>query len=177
MAAGRRQSRRCVNRGPATTFSRARTSEWRRLPQLGRRKTARAILGPASSSTTAETVRGSSRGMIGIIPTGRLLRTTTPASRRATCRTMRTGPRLPAMRDSRSPMREIMRTGPRLPITPASHRATCRTMRTGRPLRTAVGSRPKAINLGVRPPTMLETDRIATVRLVRGRTAPALCRL
>ena len=196
MAAGRRLFRRCVNRGPATTHNLARTSEWRRPPQRERRKTARVIPGPASSSTTTETARGSNRGMIGIIPTGRLLRTTTPASRRATCRIIRTGRRLPitpanrratcriirtgrrlpAMRDSRSPMREIIRTSPRLPITPANRRATCRTIRTGPRPPIVAASRPRPISRGIRHQTMPETGRIATVRLVRGRTAQTLCR-
>ena len=187
MAAGRWPFRRCVRRGPATTHSLARTSGWRRLPQSGRHKTAKVILGPANSSTTTETARDSNREMIRIIPIGRLLPITTPASRRATCRTIRTGRQLQAMRDSRSRMREIIRTGhsrmceiirtgQRLPITPANRRATCRIIRIGRPLPIAVGSRPKATHRGIRPPTMLETGRMATVQLVRGRTAPTLCR-
>ena len=177
MAAGRRPFRRCVNRAPATTRSLARTSEWPRLPQPGRHKTTSVILGLASRSTTTEIARGSNKGMIGIIPTGRLFPTTTPDNRRATCRIIRTGRRLLAMRDSRSPMCETIRTSHRLPITLANRRATCRIIRTGQPPPIVAASRPNAINPGILPQTMLETGRIATDRLIRGRTAPTPCRL
>ena len=177
MAAGRRPSRRCANHEAATTHSLARTSGWPLLPLPVRRKTVRAITGPASVSTTREIAKGSSRGMTRIIPTGRLHPTTTPASRRATCRIIRTCRRHLSMRDSRSPMCEIIGTSPRVPISPVNRHATCRTIRTGRPLPTAAASRLKAINPGIRPQTMLATGRIATVRLVRGRTTPTLCHL
>ena len=217
MAAGRRPSRRCANRGAATTHSLARTSGWPLPPPPMRRKTAGAITGPASSSTTTETARGSNRGMIGIIPTDRLLPTTTPANRRAmfriirayrrhlamqdsrsptceiigishrlpitpanrraTCKTIRTGRLHPVMRASRSPTCEIIRTSPRLPIAPASRGATSRIIRIGQPPLIATASRPRPISRGIRPQTMLATGPIATVRLVRGRATPILCRL
>jgi len=63
-----------------------------------------------------------------------LLPTTTPANHGATCRIIRTGRRLLAMRDSRTPMYEIIRTGHRLPITSANRRVTRRIIRTGRRL-------------------------------------------
>ena len=132
MAAGRQPSRRCVKRGPATTHSLARTSGWPLPPPPVRRKTVRAITGPASVSTTREIARGSNRGMIKIIPTGRLHPTTTPASRRVMFRIIRTGRPLPATWDNRSPMGEIIGTSRKLPITSANRRATCKTIRTCR---------------------------------------------
>ncbi len=216
MVAGRRRSRRCANSGAATMNSLARTSGWLLPPLPVRRKTARAITGPASGSTTKEIAKGSNRGMTRIIPTGRLLPTTTPASRRAMFRIIRIGRPLPAMRDNRSPMGEIIGTSPRAPTTPANRRATCWIIRTCRllpamrgsrsPMGEIIGtshklpitpasrgatsriirigqppiataSRPRPISRGIRPQTMLATGRIATVRLVRGRTTPTLCRL
>lgn len=136
MAAGRRPCRRCANRREATTTrSLARTFEWRLQPPSVRRKTARAIIGPASSSTTREIAKGSNRGMIRIIPTGPLLPITTPANRRAIRKIIRTGRPLLAIRDNRSRMYEIIRTSPRLRITPVNRRATSRIIRTGLLLR------------------------------------------
>ena len=175
MVAGRRPSRRCANREAATTHSLARTSEWPLPPLRVCRKTARVIPGPASSSSiTTETARGNSRGMIGIIPTGRL-HPTTPASRRAMFRIIRTCRRHLSMWDNRSPMGEIIRTSPRVPISPVKRRATCRTIRTGRPLPTPADSRLKAINPGIRRrQTAVETGPTMTGRPVRGQTTRTL---
>jgi hypothetical protein len=130
MAAGRQPSRRCANRGEAMMHRLARTFEWPLQPPPVRLKMGRAIIGPASSSTTREIAKGSNRGMIRIIPIGPLLPITTPASRRAMYRIIPTGRLLLAIRDNRSPMCEIIRTG--LPITPGSRRAMSRIIRTGR---------------------------------------------
>ena len=174
MGAGRRLSRRCVNRGAATTHSPARTSEWPRLPPLAH-KMARATIGPASGSTTRGIV-GSNSGMIRIIPTGRVFPTTMSANRRITRKIIRIGRPLLATSHSRSPIREITRTSPRLPITPANRRATCKTIRIARPLRTPADSRRKAINPAIRRQGRAATGHTTTVLRVRGRTTQTPCR-
>jgi hypothetical protein len=78
---------------------------------------------------------------------------------------------------SRRPVFRVIPANRLLPIaTPANRRAMCKITRTGLPLPATRDGRPKAINLEIRPQTMVETDRTTTVLLTRGRTQ-TLCHL
>jgi len=126
---------------PATTRSLARTSEWRH-PQMGRRKTARVILGRRAAVQQRK-------------PHGAQQRDDRNNSNRSVAPNNNAGqppsnvqnssnqPSTPGNADSRSPMREIIRTGP-----PASDNAgqpphNVQNNSNRPPAPTAVGSRPK----------------------------------